>query len=164
MAGLVGAPVGDGGGAVRAEVALHCLLVGVGRGEAERGGGIFNAVIQLDYLDLVFLHCDIGVIVQVASRDWTSFYNPPSRERFRLHGYVISCGIYILCGERSTREICRNEKSNNFGKILRLLLLTLEGRILTAALSKGAGRFESYYVFYSWCIGWRVSVSETARF
>ena len=38
MAGLVGAPVGDGGGAVRAEVALHCLLVGVGRGEAERGG------------------------------------------------------------------------------------------------------------------------------
>ena len=121
-------------------------------------------MIQLDYLDLVLLHCDIGVIVQVASRDWTSFYNPPSRERFRLHGYVISCGIYILCGERSTREICRNEKSNNFGKIVRLLLLTLEGRILTAALSKGAGRFESYYVSYSWCIWWRASVNETARF
>ena len=36
MAGLVGAPVGDGGGAVRAEVALHRLLVGLGRGEAGR--------------------------------------------------------------------------------------------------------------------------------
>ena len=37
VAGLVGAPVGQLGGAVRAEVALHRLLVGLGRGEAGRG-------------------------------------------------------------------------------------------------------------------------------
>ena len=36
VAGLVGAPVVQLGGAVRAEVALHCLLVGLRRGEAGR--------------------------------------------------------------------------------------------------------------------------------
>ena len=79
----MGAPVGQGGGAVRAEVALHRLLVGLGRGEAVRERDTY--IMLTDFVGfVVFLHCDIGVAVKVVLLP------------FVLHDYAIGCKIYLV--------------------------------------------------------------------